>query len=100
MFNALSDAQHERLSILAEECGEVVQAVCKILRHGYESRNPDDLTHIGNRHDLEVEIGHVSYAVKMLTMTKDLDSETIAAYARNKSTRIERYLHCEENRNI
>src|SRR5579872_899269 len=36
----LTPAQIERLALLAEECGEVMQAVSKILRHGYESRNP------------------------------------------------------------
>jgi len=39
-FNGLSPAEAERLALLAEECGEVVQAVCKVLRHGYESTNP------------------------------------------------------------
>ena len=38
-FNGLSESEQERLSILIEECGEVVQAACKILRHGYESFN-------------------------------------------------------------
>ena len=34
-FNQLTPAETERLAILAEECGEVIQAVGKILRHGY-----------------------------------------------------------------
>lgn len=37
----LTLAQRERLEMLAEEAGEVVQAVTKILRHGYESYHPD-----------------------------------------------------------
>lgn len=40
-FNGLSPAQAERLAMLAEECGEVIQAVGKILRHGYDSYHPD-----------------------------------------------------------
>jgi hypothetical protein len=36
-FNQLTDAEAERLALLAEECGEVVQVIGKILRHGYES---------------------------------------------------------------
>ena len=42
-FNRLSPAEDERLTVLAEECSEVIQAICKIQRHGYESFNPDEL---------------------------------------------------------
>jgi NTP pyrophosphatase (non-canonical NTP hydrolase) len=37
----MDDAQRERLTMLIEECGEVIQAATKALRHGYESRHPD-----------------------------------------------------------
>lgn len=40
-FNRLTPAQAERLAMLAEECGEVIQIVGKILRHGYDSWHPD-----------------------------------------------------------
>ena len=40
-FNGLTAAQAERLAMLAEECGEVIQAIGKILRHGYDSYHPD-----------------------------------------------------------
>lgn len=39
-FNGLTPAEAERLAMLAEECGEVIQIVGKILRHGYESFHP------------------------------------------------------------
>ncbi len=39
--NGLTPAQAERLAMLAEECGEVVQVIGKILRHGYDSRHPN-----------------------------------------------------------
>jgi NTP pyrophosphatase (non-canonical NTP hydrolase) len=39
-FNNLTPAQAERLAMLAEECGEVIQVVGKILRHGYDSYHP------------------------------------------------------------
>lgn len=39
-FANLSAAQRERLEMLAEEAAEIVQAVTKILRHGYESYDP------------------------------------------------------------
>ena len=40
-FNGLSPAQAERLAMLAEEAGEIVMAVGKVLRHGYESTHPN-----------------------------------------------------------
>lgn len=41
-FNQLTPPVAERLAMLAEECAEVVQIVCKILRHGAGSYHPDD----------------------------------------------------------
>ena len=41
-FNGLTPAQAERLAMLAEECGEVIQIIGKILRHGYESYHPNN----------------------------------------------------------
>lgn len=40
-FPDLTNAERERLAMLAEEAGEIVQAVGKVLRHGYDSRHPD-----------------------------------------------------------
>lgn len=40
-FNKLTPAEAERLAMLAEECGEVIQVIGKILRHGYDSYHPD-----------------------------------------------------------
>ncbi|MEO1208414.1 MAG: hypothetical protein AAFX78_02630 [Cyanobacteria bacterium J06638_20] len=62
----LTPAEVERLSMLAEECGEVVQAVGKILRHGFESYHPDDLFKgrptpdaVSNRGRLQLELADV-----------------------------------------
>ena len=41
-FNNLSPAEAERLAMLAEECGEVIQVIGKILRHGYNSHHPQN----------------------------------------------------------
>jgi len=55
-FNELSPGQAERLAILLEECGEVVQICGKILRHGYESYHPKDYFETSNRELLRDEI--------------------------------------------
>lgn len=48
--NGLTDAQEERLKMLAEEAGEIVQCCMKILRHGYNSVG------YNNKSDLEKEL--------------------------------------------
>lgn len=65
-FNKLTEAEAELLAILAEECGEVVQAVCKILRHGIESHDPTDLSKGTNRDMLAKECGQLRAAIRML----------------------------------
>ena len=40
-FNGLSPAEGERLAMLIKECGEIIQAAGKVLRHGYESHQGD-----------------------------------------------------------
>ena len=54
-FNNLTPAQAERLAMLAEECGEVIQVIGKILRHGYNNYHPDR-PHITNRELLQQEL--------------------------------------------
>lgn len=60
--NALSPAETERLAMLLEEAGEVIQIGGKILRHGYASKHPDSLNGPDNRQMLENELADL-YAV-------------------------------------
>lgn len=71
-FNKLTPAQDERLAKLAEECAEVIQAVCKILRHGYDSRDPTKDGALTNRRDLEREVADVKIAITKLCLTGDI----------------------------
>lgn len=59
LFSALTEAQIERLAILAEEANEVSQAAMKIIRHGYASYNPDDPEAGSNREMLEAEFSEL-----------------------------------------
>lgn len=58
-FNQLTPAQAERLAMLAEECGEVIQIVGKILRHGYDSHHPVN-PRVSNRDLLAKELRDVN----------------------------------------
>lgn len=76
-FNKLTPGEAERLAILAEEAGEVVQIIGKILRHGYESYNPFDPNKISNRELLQKEIADLICSVKMLSDTGDISESTM-----------------------
>lgn len=53
-YNGLTEAEAERLAMLAEEAAEVIHVVGKILRHGYEQKHPDKGT--TNRENLRSEM--------------------------------------------
>ena len=89
-FNKLTPGELERISILAEECAEVIQVIGKVLRHGYESKHPDGGP--TNRELLEEEIGHVFAAVDFLE-EDDLDYDKIQDYRNRKHKTIAPYLH-------
>lgn len=93
--NELTDAQAERLALLIEECGEVIQACAKILRHGYESYNPLEpvKTSASNREMLATEIGHIQHAVARMVKAGDIRAWQIEESEQSKSERIGRWLH-------
>lgn len=92
-FNELTEAEAERLALLAEECAEVIQAVMKIQRHGYESYNPDVPASPSNRAELEKELGHMAHAVDRMLLATDFSEDAINASADQKAAKIEQYLH-------
>ena len=93
--NGLNPPQIELLALLAEECGETVQAVCKILRHGYKSNFEGK--EYDNKRILEKEIGHIFSATKLLCNSKNIKDEKITTSKEDKLKLITKYLH---HRNI
>ena len=73
--NKLTPAEIERLAYLSEECGEVIQVIGKILRHGYESYHPHDPNKITNRELLMSEIFDMLRGVGMLQRANDIAGE-------------------------
>lgn len=70
-FNNLTPAEAERLAMLAEEAGEIVQIIGKILKHGYESHHPNKPEET-NRKLLETEIGDLFGIVDEMKTNQDL----------------------------
>lgn len=89
--NKLSEAEIERLALLAEECGEVVQVIGKILRHGFESYHPKG--HETNRQLLANEMGDLYAALEMMTKAGDLKMLEVLDAAQDKAQRVGKYLH-------
>ena len=92
-FNKLSNAELERLALLAEECGEVIQIVNKTIRHGYENSHEkyDNKT---SRAMLEQEIADLWIVIDLMINEKDIDTGQLAecyAFKRNKINKSLRY---------
>lgn len=92
-FNKLTAAEDERLAVLLEECGEVIQVIGKIQRHGYESCHPKKPTGPTNRQELEKELGDVACAMDLLMDVMDVRRREVARHADRKRRRIKKYLH-------
>lgn len=80
-FNGLSPAEAERIAMLMEEAGEVVQACGKILRHGLESRHPDGGP--TNREALETELADLFFVRLVMEAARDVSAESV-----NKKVRL------------
>lgn len=92
-FNKLNPAEAERLALLSEELGECVQAIGKILRHGYESKNPFNLKGPNNREALEKEVADVYVAVRMMFEAGDIRRIACAMHEDIKTESLKKYLH-------
>lgn len=92
-FNELDPAEAERLAFLAEECGELVQAIGKILRHGYFSINPVDPHGKSNRANLIKEMGDVRAAMILMCLAGDVRKDEIHAAANEKLISVVRWMH-------
>lgn len=90
--NGLSDSELERLAILSEEMGEAIQVIGKIIRHGYESFSPYDVTY-SNRMDLERELGHVLISIDRVVKANDVRNTHVKKSITEKRESIKQYLH-------
>lgn len=98
-FNRLTDAEAERLAILAEEAAEVIKCVTKILRHGYESVDPTGKEHGTNRQQLEVEAAHVGAQMSFMAANGDLSKYSIQGHQVIRFDKMERagcYTHHQQ----
>jgi hypothetical protein len=98
-FNQLTEQEAELLAILAEECGEVVQVVGKILRHGYESYSPFDSNKTTNRKLLEKELGDVDEIIGRLHDSKSVQVKNIIEHTHIKHKQLKVFTHHQPDSN-
>lgn len=91
----ITKAEYERLFHLTEECSEVIKACMKICRHGWESKDPTNPNHPGNRADLERELADVTAAVLKMDVAKDIILNSILYQAQSKHGKND-YMHYQE----
>ena len=79
----------EVLSILQEECAEVIQAVSKVQRFGVLAHHPHRTT--TNKQELEEELGDLLAMIEILTQTGYLDQANIALATQAKTDKLKQY---------
>jgi NTP pyrophosphatase (non-canonical NTP hydrolase) len=84
-------AQAERLHVLVEEAGEVIQAATKILRHGWNANGHE------NRIGLEHELGDLQWATGLLLKHDEVWQSSIDRFAADKPAKASRWLHHQED---
>ena len=91
--NGLTPAQTEALSLLAEECAEVVQCVTKILRHGLDSSHPNDPRRTANHLLLAGEIGDLLAAIDIAFKNINLSAAECGRAYEHKLGHVTKWLH-------
>lgn len=87
---ALTLAEAERLTLLIEECSEVIQAATKILRYGYQSHHPTG--EYDNREQLEIELGDVMAIADLMVVNEDIRLAALKHQRLQKMQRLPRWL--------
>ncbi len=81
----------EALTIMQEECAEVIQAIAKIKRFGFDSHYPNTPPEDNNRKQLNDELGDVLAMMHVLYNLFEIDAMQIASRARKKLRKLETY---------
>jgi len=82
----MNEKQKEILLIAQEECAEVVVAISKIFRFGFDSRWPEG--GIDNRSRLTEELGDLLAMVKLMDENDIIDLEELSKAGERKITKL------------
>jgi hypothetical protein len=90
--NGLTEAQEERLTLLIEECSEVIKCACKIQRFGYHSINPYAPQDGTNLNQLQLEMGDLDAIYALLSNNGDVNMHDINTRHQVKYAKLHSYL--------
>lgn len=84
--------QEERLAVVIEEIGEVLQMIGKVERFGWENFHPGDLKKQTNRELLENELADLRAAISLMEDAGDVSTTRILALADAKKRLLPQWL--------
>ncbi len=82
--------KEEVLTILAEECGELIQAAIKVIRFGADECPPN--SEEPNKTQLEREMGDVLAMMRLADEEVGLDLDRIIGFADAKLEKVEKFM--------
>ena len=82
----MNDKQKEILLIAQEECAEVIVAISKIFRFGFDSRWPEG--GVDNRSRLTEELGDLMAMVKLMDENGIINLEELSKAGERKITKL------------
>jgi NTP pyrophosphatase (non-canonical NTP hydrolase) len=85
----MNSKQKEVLLIAQEECAEVIQAISKIFRFGFDSKWPID--GVNNRERLTEEVGDLLAMIKLLSDFDVIDLSNLEDLANKKLTKLKKW---------
>ena len=88
----MTPAQHEALAILAEECGEVMQVIGKMLRHGIVVDHPT-MGKWDNTRELMIEMADAVVAMTLVARELDLSVDQIECNLHTKVEALRKWTH-------
>lgn len=86
--------QEYLLTVAAEECAEIQQAICKSLRFGLDSTHPDD-PRLTNSTQILIEYSQLESVMKMMFdegVLEPFDFNERAAVCDNKEEKVKKYM--------
>jgi NTP pyrophosphatase (non-canonical NTP hydrolase) len=89
--NPPSESELEILNLITEESAEVIQAISKIQRFGYDACHPSDEDEIDNRTLLETEVGDLMCLLSIAVALGMVDSDKIITAMDNKVDKLQKY---------
>ncbi len=93
----LTNHERELLTILMEECAEVIQASSKLMRFGKENRPPDGFPHseISNSTYLGLECGDLDCMIRLVKEAGIISLRDLGAGHQRKLERLKKYMQTE-----